>query len=114
MITCELNCNQQLDIIYRGTTPTFNFRVCLDTALIDQQNTHIVFTSGEGKVDKFGEEIMVGGDVLSCSLTQEDTMSFTGSQVNIQVLVTMKNGQKPASVISSLPVSNTLRGGEKW
>ena len=113
-VSCKLDCNEQLNIIYRGSTPSFNFNVCLDTDLVDLENTHIMFTSGEGKVDKSASDIVISNGTLSCTLTQDETMSFTASQVNIQILVTMKSGQKPVSIIEVLPVASTLRGDEKW
>ena len=113
-IVNDLNCNKELNIIFKGTTPTFNFDVCLDTSLIDKENTHIVFTSGRGMVDKSGSDIIIYENFMSCSLTQEETMSFTGTQVNIQILVTMKNGEKPASLIMTIPVSSTLKGANVW
>ena len=113
-LTCNMECDKDLELIYKGTTPTFNFNVCLDTTLIDLENTHIVFTSGPTIVDKSGSDITITDKVLSCNLTQEDTMSFKGNQVNIQILVTMTSGQKPASSIMTVPVSATLRGDEPW
>ena len=44
-IACDLNCNKELNVIFKGTTHTFNFNVCLDTSLVDIENTHIIFTS---------------------------------------------------------------------
>ena len=113
-IACDLNCNKELDVIFKGTTPTFNFNVCLDTSLVDIENTHIIFTSGRAIVDKSGNDIIIGDGIMSCSLTQEETLSFTGSQVNIQILVSMDSGQKPASSIMTIPVSSTLKGDVGW
>ena len=93
-IACDLNCNKELDVIFKGTTPTFNFSVCLDTSLVDIENTHVIFTSGRTIVDKSGDDIIIGDGVMSCSLTQEETLSFTGSQVNIQILVSMIKNQQ--------------------
>ena len=113
-IACDLNCNKELDVIFKGTTPTYNFNVCLDTSLVDIENTHIIFTSGRAIVDKSGNDIIIGDGIMSCSLTQEETLSFTGSQVNIQILVSMDSGQKPASSIMTIPVSSTLKGDVGW
>lgn len=109
-----LQCNMQQEILYKGTTPTFNFSVCLDTSLLNLEETHIVFTSGSGVVDKTNTDITVETNLMSCSLSQNDTLSFTGSQVNIQILGTMNNGQKVASVIMVMPVCNTLYEGVGW
>lgn len=109
-----LNCNIQQEALYRGTTPSFNFSVCLDTSLLNLAETHIVFTSGSGIVDKNNTDITIATGSMSCNLLQEDTMSFTGSQVNIQILATMSNGQKVASNIMTMPVLNTLYEGEEW
>ena len=113
-ITCDLDCNKELNVIFKGTTPTFNFNVCLDTSLVDIENTHVIFTSGRAIVDKSGNDIIIGDGVMSCSLTQEETLSFTGSQANIQILVSMDSGQKPASSIMTIPVSSTLKGDVGW
>ena len=111
---CNLDCNQELQMVYKGSTPTFNFNVCLATDEVDVTNTHIIFTSGPAIVDKTNQDIEVKEGMLSCSLTQEETMSFKGTQVNIQILATMINGQKLASVIITVPVSSTLLGGDAW
>lgn len=65
-------------------------------------------------VDKTNTDIIISTNLMSCSLLQTDTMSFTGSQVNIQILATMSNGQKVASVIMKMPVANTLYEGTEW
>lgn len=110
-----LNCEQQSNVLYRGTTPIFNFNVCVDTTLIDLENTHIIFASGEGIVDKSGVgNIVLGDGTMGVSLSKADTLSFTGTQVNIQILVTMQNGQKPVSDIMVLPVADSLRGDTGW
>ena len=113
-ITCDLDYGEELDVIYKGTTPSFSFNVTLDTSIIDKENTHIVFTSGSAIVDKKGDDILVEDGCMSCSLTQEDTLSFNGNQVNIQILVSMDSGQKPASSIMTIPVSSALKGDVGW
>ena len=113
-VTCDLDCNKELNVIFKGTTPMFNFSVCLYTSLVDIENTHVIFTSGRTIVDKSGDDIIIGDGIMSCSLTQEETLSFTGSQVNIQILVSMDSGQKPASLIMTIPVSSTLKGDNAW
>ena len=112
--TCNLEYDKELNVIFKGTTPIFNFNVCLDTSLVDVENTHVIFTSGRAIVDKSGDDIIIGDGIMSCSLTQEETLSFTGSQANIQILVSMSNGQKPASLIMTIPVSSTLKGDNAW
>lgn len=111
---CNLDCNQEIQLVYKGSTPIFNFNVCLAMEEVDIANTHIIFTSGPTTIDKTNQDIEVKEGILSCSLTQEETMSFKGTQVNIQILATMASGQKPASVIMTVPVSSTLLGGVAW
>ena len=110
----NMQCNTQQEILYKGTTPNYNFSVCLDTSLLNLEEPHIVFTSGSGIVDKTNTDITVSTNLMSCSLLQDDTMSFTGNQVNIQILATMSNGQKVASIIMKMPVANTLYEGTEW
>lgn len=109
---CEMDCgcHDSVDIVYKGTTPTFTFKLSFDTSVLDIANTHIVFSSGSAKVDKSGDDLQTKNVLLACELTQEDTMSFNGSQVNIQILATTKNGKKPASEIVAIAISETLRG----
>ena len=112
--TLSLTCETQQNILYKGTTPIFNFTVELDTSLLNLEETHIVFTSGSGVVDKTNTDITIGTNLMTCNLLQEDTLSFTGSRVNIQILGTMNNGQKVASTIMCLPISDTLMEGVGW
>lgn len=109
-----LQCDVQQEILYKGTTPTFNFSVCLDTSLLNLEETHIVFTSGSGVVDKNNTDITISTNLMSCNLSQNDTLSFTGNQVNIQILATMSNGQKIASIIMTMPIFDTLYEGVEW
>ena len=113
-LSLNCNCDMQQNILYRGTTPIFNFAVDLDTSLLNLEQTHIVFTSGSGVADKVGSDITIGENLMTCSLLQEETLSFTGTRVNIQILVTMSNGQKAASTIMYLPVFDTLVEGAGW
>lgn len=113
--TCKPNCDKELNIVFRATTPVFTFNVCLDTTILDLQNTHIVFASGSSTVDKTGNDIViVNGTTLTCALTQNDTLSFNGDQVNIQILATLINGQKTASFVLAVPVNSTLKGNKSW
>ena len=47
--TCNLDCDKELNVIFKGTTPIFNFNVCLDTSLVDVENTHNPVTSVNGQ-----------------------------------------------------------------
>lgn len=107
------SCDKQQNIIFQGTTPTFNFNVDIDTGNLDLTNTHIIFTSGSGEVDKFGDDITIGNKLLSCTLSQNDTMMFKGNTINIQILATFGGEVKAASIIRTIPTSAVL-GGESW
>lgn len=37
--TCNLDCNQELNLIYKGSTPIFNFNVCLETDDVELEET---------------------------------------------------------------------------
>lgn len=107
------SCDKQQDIIFQGTTPTFNFNVDIDTSNLDLSNTHIMFTSGAGQVDKFGNDITVAENLLSCTLSQNDTMMFNANIINAQILATFSDGSKAASIIRTIPTSAVL-GGDAW
>lgn len=108
------SCYSPYDIIYKGTTPTFNFNMkCVDVGTINLAETHIIFVSGTGMIDKVGDDIKITDNTLSCELTQGDTTMFMSNVINIQILVTFKDGAKAASVIKTIPTSAVL-GGDVW
>lgn len=94
----------------RGTTPTHLFNLPIDTALIDKikityaQNGVVVLT-------KEKEDCKFEGSTATVRLTQEDTLKFDASRVQIQVRVLTTGGDAMASDIITKPCGEVLEEG---
>lgn len=71
----------------RGTTPTFTLTVGdsgLD--LTQASNVYVTVTQGNKRVTKTGNDLTVSGNVVSCWLSQTETLAFkSGQTAEIQV-----------------------------
>lgn len=91
----------------RGTTPTLEFELPIDTSLLKtawvtiKQNLEIV-------INKPLEELEKNGKVLSLSLTQEDTLNLKDGYVEIQLRVVTMDDEALASNIFKVPVNKIL------
>jgi hypothetical protein len=94
----------------RGTTPTHIFNLPFDTALIDKikityaQNGVVVLTKEKA-------DCKIDGNAVTVRLTQEDTLKFDASRVQIQVRVLTTGGDALASVIVTKPCEEVLEEG---
>lgn len=91
----------------RGTTPTLEFELPIDTSLLKtawvtiKQNLEIV-------INKSLEELNRSGKVLSLSLTQEDTLNLKDGYVEIQLRVVTMDDEALASNIFKVSVNRIL------
>lgn len=94
----------------RGTTPTHTYHMPFDTALIDKikityaQNGVVVLTKEKA-------DCKIDGNAVTVRLTQEDTLKFDASRVQIQVRVLTTGGDALASDIVTKPCKDVLEGG---
>lgn len=94
----------------RGTTPTHTYHMPFDTALIDKikityaQNGVVVLTKEKA-------DCKIDGNAVTVRLTQEDTLKFDASRVQIQVRVLTTGGDALASVIVTKPCEEVLEEG---
>ena len=94
----------------RGTTPTHTFNLPFDAVLIDKlkityaQNGVVVLTKEKA-------DCKIDGNAVAVKLTQEDTLKFDASRVQIQIRVLTTGGDALASDIVTKPCGEVLEEG---
>lgn len=98
-------------MIIRGTTPTLEFTIPFDTALIDEafvtlsQNRAVI-------IDKSLKDCECSENKLSVQLTQDETLSLVSDCITeIQVRVKLKDGAAMASNIITVDTNRILKDG---
>ena len=72
-------------ILYRGTTPTLNFKFRYNLGDLNITAFYLTFTqSREVKLEKSMEELEISGDTVTVHLTQEETLKL---EPNIAVYI---------------------------
>ena len=80
----------------KGTTPTFTFELPFSTELLTKAK--VTFEKGETQLSKELNMANFDGNIIKCTLTQEETFLFPcNSQVKMQLRVLTKNGEALAS-----------------
>ena len=71
----------------RGTTPTFTLTVGdSELDLSQASNVYVTVTQGNKRVTKTGSALTISGNVVSCYLSQTETLAFkAGQAAEIQV-----------------------------
>lgn len=101
--------------MFRGTTPTLEFKIPFDVSLIDELFVTIT-QANVVTVEKNKSQCELSGNVITVKLTQEDTLIFKdryfGGKARLQVRVKMLNGEALASDIINLEIGEILKEGE--
>lgn len=98
--------------MYRGTTPTLTFRLPIDTGSITVLSVAVA-QAGQVKIEKALSDVHLDGNVVSCTLTEAETLSLTagrGIDAKIQLRVGV-GAQRMASQVFTVPVDRILRDG---
>lgn len=98
--------------MYRGTTPTLTFRLPIDTGSITVLSLAVA-QAGQVKIEKALSDVQMDGNVVSCTLTEAETLSLTagtGNDAKIQLRVGV-GAQRMASQVFEVPVERILRDG---
>lgn len=98
--------------MYRGTTPTLTFRLPIDTGSITALSVAVA-QGGQVKIEKTLSDVHLDGNVISCTLTEAETLSLTAG-ANIEAKIQLRVGvgtQRMASQIFTVPVERILRDG---
>ena len=98
--------------MYRGTTPTLTFRLPIDTGSITVLSIAVA-QGRDVKIEKTLSDVHLDGNVLSCTLTEDETLSLTaGASVEAKIQLRVGVGeQRMASQIFTVPVERILRDG---
>ena len=101
-------------MIIRGTTPTIIFNVKTELDLDNlaevwitfksKNNIDKTFTKNDVVIDQEKHEILL-------SLSQEDTLNFNGSQMQVQLRLRMYDGSAYASGIMETIIGDVLKEG---
>ena len=98
--------------MYRGTTPTLTFRLPIDTGSITVLSIAVA-QGRQVKIEKTLSDVYLDGNVISCTLTEDETLSLTaGASVEAKIQLRVGVGeQRMASQIFTVPVERILRDG---
>lgn len=95
----------------RGTTPTLQITVTGLTD-IEVQNLYLTLRQGQTTIEKTESGVTIDGEVISATLTQEETLSLTAKMdVAMQLRVLSTNNTAYASNIVTVPVEAILKEG---
>lgn len=99
--------------MYRGTTPTLTFRLPIDTGSITVLSIAVA-QGRQVKIEKTLSDVHLDGNVISCTLTEDETLSLTaGASIEAKIQLRVGVGeQRMASQIFTVPVERILRDGE--
>jgi len=95
----------------RGTTPTLNIKVS-GIDLSDLGAIYITLKQGSVSIDKTDDDIVIDGDVIKCTLTQDDTLKFSAKPVAVQLRALTTDGVAIASAIETMTVEDILKEGK--
>lgn len=98
--------------MYRGTTPTLTFQLPIDTGSTTVLSIAVA-QAGQVKIEKTLPDVHLDGNVVSCTLTEAETLSLTagrGIDAKIQLRVGV-GAQRMASQVFEVPVERILRDG---
>lgn len=101
--------------MFRGTTPTHNFKVPFDTANIELLN--IAYSQYDNVIIEKGlGDCEITEDTISVTLTEDDTLAFDSDKktVDIQIRVRLAGGVYMASKIMTVQVKKILKEGVLW
>ena len=101
--------------MYRGTTPTFTFKINTDIDLSTLTACYITFKSDtDGKEKEYDlDHIIVDPEekTLSIALSQEDTLDFPSGRLAVQIRLKTSDGLAFASNIKELNVDYIIKDG---
>lgn len=99
--------------MYRGTTPTLQLKLktVIDFGNIDQlyvtfSNTYTKLTLPIGRCTMDNEN-----KTIEVTLTQEETLQFGASIVEVQVRIKLNDGKAYASSIANIEMNKILKDG---
>lgn len=98
--------------MYRGTTPTYTFKLKDDTVDLTQaSNVYVTFAKADKTeiFTKTGEDLDVQAKQVSVFLTQEETLSFPVGYISAQVNWVYADGTRSATKIVQIQADTPLK-----
>ena len=94
--------------VIRGTTPTHLFKLPFDTGTV--KDLRITYAqNGESVVQKTANDCTMNGNDISVTLTQSDTLRFSGdARIEMQIKVLQTDGKVYSTKVKYLSVDRTL------
>lgn len=95
--------------VARGTTPTYILTFSEQTLdLTEANHVYVTFRKGTKVLTKTGEDVEVYPKRVEIYLNQKETLSFSRGEVKVQVNWTSAGGQRAASVVKTIVLSEQL------
>ena len=92
----------------RGTTPTFTLTLPETVDLSLAAKVYATFKQDTKKLTKTGDDITVGSHTVDVFLSQEETLSFYGGDVEVQLNWTYDDGKRACTNIVTIHVLKNL------
>nr|DAU75695.1 MAG TPA: hypothetical protein [Caudoviricetes sp.] len=94
----------------RGTTPTIKLKS--DIANIELHSAYLTLKQRGTVIEKTLQDMTIDGEWISCTLTQQETLSLTAGVLELQLRCLSKGGTAYASQVVEFPVEKILKDGE--
>ena len=95
--------------VARGTTPTYRLTFTEDSLdLTEANNVYVTFRKGAKIITKTGTDIEVAPKQIDIYLNQKETLLFSMGEVKVQVNWTFGGGNRFASVVRNIELSEQL------
>lgn len=97
--------------MYRGTTPTFTFRLPIAADTITKLS--ITFRQpGGAEVEKTLDDVAMDGSTITAALTEEETLALRVSSAPLEIQMRVGVGvTRMASQIWTVPIKRILKDG---
>lgn len=91
------------------TTPTFTLTFTeRNLDLTQARKVFVTIQSGQYKLTKTGEDLVVGEKTIGVNLSQDETGSFAPGKIKIQANWLMDNNSRIASQVATYDISEQL------
>lgn len=97
----------------RGTTPTLLFHVQKEVQVLQMKQIWVTLKGNTNEMTFDIEDLVLDGEenTIKINMTQEETLSFYGGPIRMQIRVLTKDGKALASKIMSTDLSGILKDG---
>lgn len=96
--------------MYRGTTPTIKLTI-QGLSDIDISKIYLTLKQFDTVIEKDIDGLHINDNVLSCTLSQEETLSLSEAKLELQVRILSKSGVAYATKKMAIQVSDILKEG---